>query len=187
MGIDRRTLITGTVAALAMPRVALAAPIVLRAEPVNGQILPVGEPATPMLGFNGSTPGPELRVRQGETLSVRFDNETAQGSAVHWHGIRLQNAMDGVPGMTQPLVEPGASFDYSFQCKDAGTFWYHSHHRSWEQVAKGLYGPLIVDEITPPDVDHDITVLLDDWRIDVESGDRLGRFGHRHDFSHPGR
>lgn len=187
MGIDRRTLITGTVAALAMPRVALAAPIVLRAEPVNGQILPVGEPATPMLGFNGSTPGPELRVRQGETLSVRFDNETAQGSAVHWHGIRLQNAMDGVPGMTQPLVEPGASFDYSFQCKDAGTFWYHSHHRSWEQVAKGLYGPLIVDEITPPDVDHDITVLLDDWRIDVESGVMMGGFGNGHDFSHAGR
>nr|WP_299508599.1 multicopper oxidase family protein [uncultured Roseobacter sp.] len=158
----------------------------LRAEPVKAQILPEGDGTTDMLGFNGSTPGPELRVRQGETLAVQFDNQTSEGSSVHWHGIRLDNAMDGVPGMTQPLVQPGESFDYSFTTPDAGTFWYHSHNRSWEQVARGLYGPLIVEEVNPPRVDHDITVMLDDWRIE-ETGALMGGFGNMHDFAHAGR
>ena len=139
-----------------------------------------------MLGFNGTTPGPELRPRQGERLSVRFENHLDEGSSVHWHGIRLPNAMDGVPELTQDLVMPGESFDYDFQVKDAGTFWYHSHNRSWEQVAKGLYGPLIVEETDPPVVDHDITVILDDWRIE-KTGALVGGFGNMHDFAHAGR
>ncbi|WP_299919576.1 multicopper oxidase family protein [uncultured Roseobacter sp.] len=184
--MDRRTFLLSTGAALALPHAGLASPSVLRAEPVKAQILPEGDGATDMLGFNGSTPGPELRVRQGETLGVRFDNQTSEGSSVHWHGIRLDNAMDGVPGMTQPLVQPGESFDYSFTTPDAGTFWYHSHNRSWEQVARGLYGPLIVEEVNPPRVDHDITVMLDDWRIE-ETGALMGGFGNMHDFAHAGR
>uniref|UniRef100_UPI0034332EAC multicopper oxidase family protein n=1 Tax=uncultured Roseobacter sp. TaxID=114847 RepID=UPI0034332EAC len=175
-----------TGAVLALPHAGLASPSVLRAEPVKAQILPEGDGTTDMLGFNGSTPGPELRVRQGETLAVQFDNQTSEGSSVHWHGIRLDNAMDGVPGMTQPLVQPGESFDYSFTTPDAGTFWYHSHNRSWEQVARGLYGPLIVEEVNPPRVDHDITVMLDDWRIE-ETGALMGGFGNMHDFAHAGR
>ena len=169
-----------------LPRAAVASPTVLRAEPVKAEILPVGDGKTNMLGFNGSTPGPELRVRQGERLAVRFDNQTTDASSVHWHGIRLENSMDGVPGLTQALVMPGDSFDYDFRTPDAGTYWYHSHNRSWEQVAKGLYGPLIVEEADPPQVDHDITVILDDWRID-ETGAIVGGFGNMHDFSHAGR
>jgi FtsP/CotA-like multicopper oxidase with cupredoxin domain len=119
-------------------------------------------------------------------LAVRFDNRIDEGSSLHWHGIRLENAMDGVPGLTQPLVAPGESFDYRFKTPDAGTFWYHSHNRSWEQVAKGLYGPLIVEETDPPQVDHDITVMLDDWRIE-ETGALVGGFGNMHDFAHAGR
>ncbi|WP_195822759.1 multicopper oxidase family protein [Roseobacter sp. MH60115] len=184
--MDRRTFLLSTGAVLALPHAGLASPSVLRAEPVKAQILPEGDGTTDMLGFNGSTPGPELRVRQGETLTVRFDNQTSEGSSLHWHGIRLDNAMDGVPGMTQPLVQPGESFDYSFTTPDAGTFWYHSHNRSWEQVAKGLYGPLIVEEVNPPRVDHDITVMLDDWRIE-ETGALMGGFGNMHDFAHAGR
>lgn len=184
--MDRRTFLLSTGAAFALPNAGLASPFVLRAEPVKAQILPEGDGTTEMLGFNGSTPGPELRVRQGETLALRFENQTNEGSSVHWHGIRLENAMDGVPGMTQPLVQPGESFDYSFTAPDAGTFWYHSHNRSWEQVAKGLYGPLIVEELDPPKVDHDITVMLDDWRIE-ESGALTGGFGNMHDFAHAGR
>ena len=186
MKLDRRTFILSTGAALTLPQVGLASPSVLRAEPVKAQILPEGDGATDMLGYNGSTPGPELRVRQGDTLALRFDNKTNEGSSVHWHGIRLENAMDGVPGLTQPLVEPGESFDYRFKTLDAGTFWYHSHNRSWEQVAKGLYGPLIVEEANPPRVDHDITVMLDDWRIE-ETGALVGGFGNMHDFAHAGR
>lgn len=186
MKLDRRNFLISTGAMLTLPNFALASPNVLRSEPVKAQILPEGDAVTDMLGFNGSTPGPELRVRQGETLALRFENHTDEGSSVHWHGIRLENAMDGVPGMTQPLVAPGESFDYQFQTPDAGTFWYHSHNRSWEQVAKGLYGPLIVEETEPPQVDHDITVMLDDWRIE-ETGALMGGFGNMHDFAHAGR
>ncbi len=186
INLTRRTLLSSSVAAVALPKVALATPMVLRAEPVSLQILPEPEKATALFGFNGSSPGPELRVRQHERLSLRFENRTDQPSALHWHGIRLRNAMDGVPGMTQPLVQPGESFDYDFTVPDAGTYWYHAHHRSWEQVARGLYGPLIIEERTPPAVDADITVVLDDWRLE-EDGTMMGGFGNLHDFSHGGR
>jgi len=178
--------LAGTTAAFALPRIATAGPAVLRAEQVVAQILPKGDGTTVMLGYNGSTPGPELRLRQGDELALRFENGTDDGSSIHWHGIRIDNAMDGVPDLTQPLVEAGESFDYRFRVPDAGTYWYHSHNRSWEQVAKGLYGPLIIDEAEPPNVNHDITVMLDDWRIE-ETGALMGGFGAMHDFAHAGR
>ncbi|MEP2532457.1 multicopper oxidase family protein [Shimia sp.] len=184
--MNRRAFLAGTTAALVFPRATLASPYILRAEPIIAQILPEGDGTTVMLGFNGSTPGPELRVRLGDELVVRFDNETDEGSSIHWHGIRLENAMDGVPELTQPLVPTGGGFDYRFRVPDAGTYWYHSHNRSWEQVAKGLYGPLIIEEHTPPHVDHDITVILDDWRVE-EAGALKGGFGDMHDFAHAGR
>lgn len=182
----REFLITASAAAIA-PRISWAAPqIDLVAQPVMAQILPSGEPKTPMLGFNGSTPGPELRVRQGDVLDVRFLNQIEQGSAVHWHGLRSYNAMDGVPGLTQDVVLPGEAFEYSLHAPDAGTFWYHSHNRSSEQVAKGLYGQLIVDEETPPDVDHDLTILIDDWRL-TKPGTLADGFESMHDQAHQGR
>ncbi|WP_417206708.1 multicopper oxidase family protein [Antarctobacter sp.] len=185
--IDRRGFLAAGLAAAALPRVAAGAtPMALRAEPVVAQILDPGDGATPMLGFNGSTPGPELRVVEGQRLSVAFDNQLADPTAVHWHGIRIDNAMDGVPGLTQDAVPPGGGFGYDFVAPDAGTYWYHSHHQSWEQVARGLYGPLIVTETTPPDVDRDITVILDDWRLE-QSGEMAGGFGNMHDFAHGGR
>lgn len=185
--MTRRQLLASTLAAAALPRVTwAAAPYALTAEPVVAQILDEGDPATPMLGFNGSTPGPELRVREGERLQVAFRNALADPTAIHWHGIRIDNAMDGVPGMTQSAVAAGESFDYDFVAPDAGTYWYHSHHQSWEQVARGLYGPLIVEETTPPDVDHDITVIMSDWRLE-ENGQMMGGFGNMHDFAHSGR
>ncbi len=141
MNLNRRGFLATTTAALALPKALVASPNVLRAEPVQGQILPEGENTTAMLGFNGSSPGPALRVRQGEELAVRFENRIDAGSSVHWHGIRLENAMDGVPGLTQDLVQPGEDFEYRFRASDAGTYWYHSHNRSWEQVAKGLLWP----------------------------------------------
>lgn len=186
MNLKRRTLLCSAAAAVVAPKLGLAAPKVLRSEPVTLQVLPEGQNATPLWGFNGSTPGQELRVRQGDMLSVRFENGTEQPSAIHWHGIRLKNAMDGVPGLTQPLVQPGETFDYAFRVPDAGTYWYHSHHQSWEQVARGLYGPLIIEERDPPEVDADITVTLDDWRLE-EDGTLMGGFGNGHDFSHAGR
>lgn len=184
--LTRRTLLCSGAAAVVVPNWASAASDILRSEPVSLQILPEGQNATALWGFNGSTPGPELRLRQGDTLAIRYENATDQASSIHWHGLRLPNAMDGVPGLTQPLVHPGETFDYAFQVPDAGTYWYHSHHQSWEQVARGLYGPLIIEEPDPPMVDADITVTLDDWRLD-ETGALMGGFGNMHDFSHAGR
>lgn len=185
--MNRRDFLITTSAAVLAPRMALPSPpMELVAQPVQAQILPEGEPATAMLGFNGSTPGPVLRARQGEVFDIRFLNRISEGSAVHWHGLRLDNAMDGVPGMTQDIVEPGATFEYRFRAPDAGTFWYHSHNRSWEQVARGLYGPLIVEEETPPDVDHDLVVMVDDWRM-TEGGALAGGFDNMHDQAHQGR
>ena len=139
----------------------------LRAEPVAVRLLPdeEGHGPTAMLGFNGRTPGPEIRAVEGGRVSVAFENGIGQPSAVHWHGIHIDNAMDGVPGLTQEAVAPGATFEYDFAAPYPGTYWYHAHHRSWEQVAQGLYGPLIVEERAPPKVDRDITVVLDDWRL----------------------
>lgn len=120
--MNRRDFLVTTSAATLFPRIALAsAPVELVAQPVNAQILPEGEPATPMLGFNGGTPGPVLRARQGEVFDIRFQNQIGEGSAVHWHGLRIDNAMDGVPGMTQDVVEAGGEFEYSFRaprCRD---------------------------------------------------------------------
>ncbi len=182
----RDFLITVSAATLVPPTASASTPVVLIAQVVSAQILPEGEPATPMLGFNGTTPGPVLRVRKGEVIDVRFLNRIGEGSAVHWHGLRSDNAMDGVPGLTQDIVEAGAEFAYRFHAPDAGTFWYHSHSRSWEQVARGLYGPLIVEETVPPDVDHDLVVMVDDWRM-TKDGTLAGDFENMHDQAHQGR
>lgn len=184
--LTRRTALGLGAAALALPRSALASPGLLRAEPVNLQLLPDDGPATPMLGFNGSSPGPELRVTQGDEVRVVFENNIGAPSALHWHGIRIANAMDGVPEITQDAVPDGGRFEYAFTVPDAGTYWYHSHSRSFEQVERGLYGALIVEEHSPPTVDQDVTVIIDDWRL-TEDGTLAEGFGNRHDFAHAGR
>ena len=94
--------------------------------------------------------------------------------------------MDGVPELTQPPVNPGERFVYEFVPPDAGTFWYHPHLRSDVQLARGLYGALIVDEAKPPKVDRDLIWILDDWRLKSD-GSINDDFGHRHDISHEGR
>ena len=185
--MKRRKFLISLVAPALLPTTTWAAAAFrLQAGPVDARLLPDGNGMTRMLGFNGSTPGPELRMRQGDRVSLAFENGLGQPSAIHWHGIHLDNAMDGVPDLTQAAVPPGATFHYTFDVPYAGTYWYHAHHRSWEQVARGLYGALIVEEPDPPNVDHDIAVVLDDWRLD-DAGRLHESFGNRHDFSHAGR
>ena len=94
--------------------------------------------------------------------------------------------MDGVPHLTQPPIAPGETFVYEFDVPDAGTYWYHPHERSFEQVGRGLYGPLIVEEREPIQVDRDVTWVLDDWRLlpDAQISDDFGNFM---DASHNGR
>ena len=138
--------------------------------------------------YNGKLPGPEIRVKRGERVKVRFKNSLDEPTSVHWHGIRIDNAMDGVSGLTQPEVQPGETFDYDFVAPDAGTYWYHAHHMSWNQVPRGLAGPLIIEEDDNPfGPDADIILSLSDWRLDDNGLLDTASFGARHDFSHAGR
>ena len=148
----------------------------------------VGEtyPETAVWSYNGTVPGPEIRVRQGERPHITVENQLAEETTVHWHGLRVPNPMDGVPHLTQRPIGPGESFTYEFDLPDAGTYWYHPHQRSFEQIGRGLYGPLIVEERQPIEVDRDVTWVLDDWRLlpDAQISDDFGNFM---DASHNGR
>lgn len=185
--MNRRHFLASVSATAILPMPAFAAQDTwrLKAESVTQQILPLGEAATNMLGFNGSMPGPELRVRRGERVSINVENGLDEGTAVHWHGIRLENRMDGVPFLTQDLINPTDTKTYSFVPPDSGTYWYHSHYISQEQVARGMMGPLIVEDDTPPDVDHDITVLMSDWQM-LEDGSLSEEFTDMHSVAHGG-
>ncbi|WP_282150944.1 multicopper oxidase family protein [Ruegeria atlantica] len=187
MMLSRRRFLQTSAALALLPKVAHAVSSDLVAQEAVQQIAPDGYPATPVWTYGGRVPGVDIRLPQGGRVSRKLINNLSQPTAVHWHGIRIDNAMDGVPGLTQDAVETGQSFDYDFVAPDAGTYWYHSHNRSTEQVARGLYGPLIVEESSPPDVDQDLTVMLDDWRLDPETAHIVDDFHNGHDLSHAGR
>ena len=157
--------LSGTVPGHAPAQSATGATYALRAAPATVALLGGAGPPTAVWAYNGSIPGPTLRVRQGDTLRVRVANDLPEGTTVHWHGLRLPNAMDGVPMVTQDPIAAGGTFDYEFACPDAGTFWYHPHQRSHVQVALGLSGVLIVEEPQAPEVDRDVVWVLDDWRL----------------------
>lgn len=159
----------------------------LVAAPAESQLLGREGPPTALWSYGGTSPGPVIRARRGDMVKVRLRNELPQPTATHWHGIRIANAMDGVPGLTQALVPPGASFDYRFVVPDAGTYWYHTHNRSWEQLARGLYGPLIVEEETPLPVDREMILVVDDWRLGEDGQIHAASLGHLRDWSHAGR
>ncbi len=185
--MKRRSFLSGSAALSLLPAPVLASqPRNMSARASSVRIAPSDYPETNVWSFDGITPGPELRISQGSRLYLRLFNELDVATSVHWHGIRIDNAMDGVPGVTQPPIGPGESFDYSFVCPDAGTYWYHSHLQSVEQVERGLYGPLIVEEPEPIDVDAEHVLVLDDWRLDPEA-QVMGGFDNGHDLSHGGR
>jgi FtsP/CotA-like multicopper oxidase with cupredoxin domain len=169
--MDRRTFLASSAAlALAPGCASLSAQRTLRAAPARRPLAGAGHPDTAVWAYGGSVPGPELRFRQGERLKVAFENALAVGTTVHWHGIRLPNAMDGVPHLTQaPVAANGGSFAYEFDLPDAGTYWYHPHLGNPEQVARGLYGALIVEEREPPAVDRDVVWVLSDWELDRQA------------------
>lgn len=158
--------------------------------------LAVGHAQVPLLGgtqsqtavwaFDGQVPGPEIRARQGERLRITVENRLDDETTVHWHGVRVPNAMDGVPHLTQKPIAPGQSFVYEFDLPDAGTYWYHPHHHSSEQVGRGLFAPLIVDETKPMAIDRDVTWVLSDWRL-TSDGQIAGGFDNFMDASHGGR
>lgn len=182
--------LAGAAAAAALPPVVVAAqagPRRLRAAPVSQALVGQENPATAVWAYDGTVPGPELRYRQGERLRIEVENALDAETTVHWHGIRVPNAMDGVPYLTQPpIAANGGRFLYEFDLPDSGTYWYHPHLGSPEQVGRGLYGPLIVEERDPPPVDRDVVWILSDWRLDREA--RIsGDFRSFMDSSHAGR
>lgn len=115
------------------------------------------------LTINGSLPGPLLRWREGDTVTLRVKNRLAEPTSIHWHGILLPSNMDGVPGLSFKGIEPGGVFVYQFTVKQHGTYWYHSHSGFQEQ--QGVYGPLVIDprEPEPYTYQRDYVVMLSDW------------------------
>lgn len=160
---------------------------ILRARNGTAALRGTGQTPTAIWGYDGTVPGPILRVKRGAEVQVRLVNELPEATVIHWHGLRLPNAMDGVPHLTQAPVEPGQSFDYRFTAKDAGTYWYHSHLYSSEQIERGLYGVLIVDEPEAVAVDHDVVLVLDDWRLTKDGAIDEATFRSFHDAAHAGR
>ncbi|MEQ8229303.1 MAG: multicopper oxidase family protein [Rhodospirillales bacterium] len=158
----------------------------IKAAPGRVPLVGTGHPKTAVWAYNGAVPGPEIRVQQGERLRVAIENGLDEETTVHWHGMRVPNPMDGVPHLTQKPIAPGETFIYEFDCPDAGTYWYHPHQRSFEQVGRGLYGPLIVEEREPVAVDRDIIWMLGDWRIRKDA-QIVDDFGNRMEMSMAGR
>lgn len=132
--------------------------------------------------FNGQAPGPTIRVTEGDHVRIRFWNNLPEPSTVHWHGLLIPNAMDGVPGITQEPVQQGGSFVYEFTASHAGTFIYHSHYDDATQIGGGMYGAFIIDPKEKPAVraasqdgdlsadmvyDHDYTMLLGGFRVNT--------------------
>jgi FtsP/CotA-like multicopper oxidase with cupredoxin domain len=189
--ITRRGVLRGAAAATLLPRSASAAEKQVRdfqlaPKPIKVSLVGAQHPDTAVWAYNGSIPGPEIRVRQGDRLRITVENGLTEDTTVHCHGIRLPNAMDGVPHLTQKPIAPRETFIYEFDVPDAGTYWYHPHINSAEQVGRGLSGPLIIEERKPIKVDRDVVWVLSDWRLlpNAQISDDLRNM---HDMSHNGR
>jgi FtsP/CotA-like multicopper oxidase with cupredoxin domain len=151
----------------------------------------LGDSMVRMLGYNGSIPGPTLKVQQGSEIIVRVTNEGDLDTTVHWHGLRLENKYDGVPHETQAPIPVGGAFTYRIQFPDAGLYWYHPHIREDYTQELGLYGNLLVEPAEPdywPPVDRELVLTVDDLLVEdgmiapfsptETSYAAMGRFGN---------
>jgi FtsP/CotA-like multicopper oxidase with cupredoxin domain len=147
----------------------------LVAKPVRWEILP-GVRVTAWT-YNGTVPGPELRVPYGAPIRVVVRNDLPEPTTVHWHGLAVPNAMDGVPGVTQEPIQPGASFTYEFKAIPAGrdskggTFFYHSHFDEDRQVGLGLSGALVIEPPAKESYDVERTIMIGEWNYDIATGE----------------
>ena len=144
-----------------------------------------------MYGFNGQHPGPLITVDQSATIVVNFTNHIDLPTTIHWHGVRLDNRFDGVPGVTQDPVQPGETFVYEVYFPDAGIYWYHPHVREDIQQELGLYGNMLVHSPDPDyynPVNREEVLILDDLLVDrgeivpfgaeASNFTLMGRFGN---------
>jgi FtsP/CotA-like multicopper oxidase with cupredoxin domain len=138
----------------------------LRVGPVAKRL---GDTTVRMLSYNGSIPGPTLKVQQGSEIVVNVTNEGDLETTVHWHGLRLENKYDGVPHATQAPIPIGGSYSYRIQFPDPGLYWYHPHIREDYTQELGLYGNIVVvpteRDYWPP-VDRDFVLTLDDLLLE---------------------
>jgi len=147
----------------------------LQTRPMRWEILP-GTKVTAYT-YNGTVPGPEIRVPYGQRVRILVTNDLPDPTTVHWHGIAVPNAMDGVPGVTQDPIEPGESFTYEFDAIPAGrdskggTFLYHSHFEEDRQVGLGLSGALVIEEPNPVRYDVERTIMINEWALDTATGE----------------
>ncbi|MBB5323172.1 FtsP/CotA-like multicopper oxidase with cupredoxin domain [Anoxybacillus tepidamans] len=134
----------------------------------------------PVYTYNGSVPGAQIRVKQGDKVKIVLKNELPEPVTIHWHGYPVPNNQDGVPGVTMDAIKPGETFTYEFTATVPGTYWYHSHQKSAEQVDKGLYGTLIVEPKNEEKVDRDYTLVLDEWMSNpnAENGNNMNMSGN---------
>ena len=137
---------------------------------------------TPAWTYGGTIPGPLIRAKVGDRVIVHFKNSLPEATSIHWHGLRVNNQMDGVPGVTQDPVEVDGEFRYEFIVRDAGTYWYHPHINSAAQVGWGMYGPIVVeDPDDPEEFGDDVVVVLSDMSLNedgqFQAVDSGGKFG----------
>ena len=138
--------------------------------------------------YNGQVPGPELRVREGDLVRVHVKNSLPVPTTIHWHGVELENSMDGVPGLTQLPIEPGETFTYEFIAYPAGTRMYHSHQDVSSQLELGLYGALIIEPRRPEiHYDREYVAILDELAEDFTPEVALGKKHVEHEDAGNGR
>ncbi len=150
----------------------------LTAAPTRLRLAPEPAPEVEAWAFDGRVPGPVIRVRHGEEVRVRLVNETPEPLSLHWQGVRIDNRMDGVGGLTQDPAPPGGSFEYRFTPPDPGTFLVRPLviGGSSEPAERGLHALLVVEERDAPPVDRDVALVLDDWRLGPDGA--LAPFGN---------
>ena len=132
---------------------------------------------TTAVTFNGTVPGPTIRVTEGDSVEAVVTNKLSEATSIHWHGMHVPNDQDGVSGVTQDPIEPGATFTYRFIAPHAGTFMYHAHGpNSREQIDRGLYAPFIIDPAGGDTlkVDKEVTLTIGNWMVGDESGAMAG-------------
>ncbi|WP_080837492.1 multicopper oxidase family protein [Cohnella massiliensis] len=121
--------------------------------------------------FNGTVPGPVIRANEGDTIRVIVKNSLPEETSIHWHGLHVPNKMDGVPSFTQQAIKPGETFTYEFTANHAGTYMYHSHFNSIQQIDKGLYGLLIIDpQKESLKHDREYAMIFGGWNIPDKAG-----------------
>lgn len=141
------------------------------AGPVKRFTLTAGQTAEGRLTFNGTSPGPTLRVTRGDTVEVSLRNELPdRGVTLHWHGYHVPNGEDGVPGLTQDAVTKGGTFVYRFPASQTGTYWYHTHETPNLALQRGLFGAFIVDQAPPQGVDEPVFLHTFDGAVTLPAG-----------------